>query len=154
MTDTATIIAQKRSFSVAPILRMALGLVFLASGTQKILQPHEFLSAVAAYEILSPSLTLIAAVVLPSIELALGILLVAGAFVPGALLLASLSLVAFSVALSVALIRKLTIDCGCFSLGTKATPLNIWSLVRTLALCAVSIGLYIHTMGWLHRRKP
>ena len=42
---------------LASFLRVGLGLVFLASGTQKILQPHEFLSAVAGYEILSPSLT-------------------------------------------------------------------------------------------------
>jgi uncharacterized membrane protein YphA (DoxX/SURF4 family) len=125
------------------LLRIALGLLFIWSGAQKILLPHEFLVSVSAYEMLGPGLSLFVAAVLPWLELAIGILLVSGAFVAGALTITIALLAGFAGAVSIALYKGLSISCGCFTLASEPSPMSGWTLLRTLLVLAIAIGLFI-----------
>ncbi len=68
------------------LVRLGLGCMFLYSSLPKIRQPYDFLSAVYNYELVGPKLGLLVAMVLPWLELLVGICLVGGIFVSGALL--------------------------------------------------------------------
>jgi uncharacterized membrane protein YphA (DoxX/SURF4 family) len=85
-----------------------LAAVFLVSGVLKAIDPGQTRIAVRAYELLPPSLLGPVATGLPLVELALGTLLLVGAFTRW---------VALASAVAQAWARGLSIDCGCFGGG-------------------------------------
>lgn len=102
------------------LVRLALGCVFIYSSLPKIRQPYDFLSNVYGYEIVGPKLGLLVAMILPWFELLVGISLLGGIFISGALLAAAAMAAMFTYVISSALYRQLDISCGCF--GAGGTP--------------------------------
>jgi len=97
-------------------LRFALGLFYLFSGTQKLIEPFpNFLHVVQSYELLHPVGEKITALVVPWVEFFLGLFLVLGLWLKFALRTGlTLSLV-FMFVVGQAIKRKLPItECGCF----------------------------------------
>jgi len=68
------------------VVRLDLGCIFLYSSLPKIRQPYDFLSSVYNYELVGPKIGMLVAIVLSWLELFVGICLVGGIFVGGALL--------------------------------------------------------------------
>lgn len=97
------------------VLRLALGFVFLASGTAKILHPYAFLQDVYACELVGADVGLIVAAVLPWLEMTLAACLLLGLSLRGALYASTLLLFSFVIAQASVLVRGLEIGCGCFS---------------------------------------
>lgn len=127
--------------AIQPILRIALGVVFIWAGIQKIQHPHSFLSSVASYELVEQKFALIVAVTLPWIELFLGALLISGVYTGGALLGAAGLTAVFVFAQSSAMARGLTISCGCF--GDDAPSLvGPATLARTGLLLAAALAAF------------
>ncbi len=93
--------------------RIALGLVFLLYGLDKITNPDDFARAIANYRLLPESLVNLVAVTLPWVELICGLLLLAGQWVRSAALVSAFLLCVFVVAVSITLFRGLDINCGC-----------------------------------------
>ena len=82
---------------------------------------------------------------LPWLELMTGLLLITGKWVKGALLIYSVLLVIFIIALVQALIRGLDISCGCFSVNPSSTS-EVWlRVVEDIALLFVSFMLFKHS---------
>jgi putative oxidoreductase len=107
-------------------IALALAAVFIYAGVGKIRDPLQFADSIAAYAILPAVFVNLLALSLPPFEIACGLLLV----VPrtrrvGALAVALISVVFFSALLS-ALVRGLTLDCGCFGSGTPSRP-RMWA---------------------------
>jgi uncharacterized membrane protein YphA (DoxX/SURF4 family) len=128
-----------RVFSYVPAaVRVVLGGLFIYAAVLKIADPVAFAGSVAAYRLLPYFANYLVAAVLPFLELICGILLVTGYRVrTGALIVLALNLV-FIVALSLALVRGLEIDCGCFKQGGEKT--SPWvALGRDLVLLAMTI---------------
>src|SRR5262245_7883406 len=96
------------------VVRLGLAAVFLVSGGIKVSDPAQTRVAVSAYELLPPDVVGLVATVLPLAELALGTLLVAGAFTRWVALGAALLLVVLMAGMVQAWARGLSIDCGCF----------------------------------------
>lgn len=96
-------------------LRWYLGYVFLLACQHKIAHPGVFAVDVATYGILPLSLVNIMAITLPWIELAAGILLVAGLKARAAALMVFGMMTMFIVALAIALAQGLDMSCGCFA---------------------------------------
>jgi hypothetical protein len=93
------------------------------------------------YQMLPDSTINLAAILLPWIEAVLGILILGGLWLPGALLLANLCLVIFSSSLVYNLLRGLDVHCGCFSVSAT-THTSAWiSVVRDIAF--LSLGGYL-----------
>jgi putative oxidoreductase len=124
-----------------PLMRIALGGIFIYAALLKIADPVAFAGSVAAYRILPYFASYLAAATLPFLELICGLLLVSGYRVKGgAVIIAALNLL-FMAALASAIVRGLDIDCGCFKQGgAKTSP---WIALARDALFLVMAGYVI-----------
>ena len=103
--------------------RLILGGVFIFASIDKIIHPAAFAEAVYNYQILPDTLITLTAMILPWLELILGVFLILGLWFPGAVLLSNLLLVTFFGALVFNLARGLDIHCGCFSTSQQSPSL-------------------------------
>ena len=130
-----------------PIGRILLAMVFIYAGIAKINSPQDFADKIAGYQILPAALINLLAMGLPLFELACGLFVLSGFYVRiGALgMLGLLSI--FMGALVIALVRGLSVDCGCFGPdGGLETPwMALWRDTILLVLAGVSYNL-----GWLY----
>jgi len=107
---------------VGTVARLGLAAVWLASGVLKALDPDQTYLAVRAYDVLpSPAVALVAGV-LPWLEIALGVLLLAGLGVRAVAVLSAALLLVFVAGVVQAWARGLSIDCGCFGGGGTVAP--------------------------------
>ncbi len=128
------------------IIRICLGCMFIYSSLPKIRQPYEFLSSIYNYEIVGPKLGMIVAMVLPWTELLVGIALVGGIFIGGALLM-SIGLGAmFTFVLGWALYMHLDISCGCFSSSAATGKISYMTLIRAILILLLSGIAYLITV--------
>ncbi|HUT29233.1 MAG TPA: MauE/DoxX family redox-associated membrane protein [Sedimentisphaerales bacterium] len=136
--------AKRRQFipGLSFIVRLALGCLFIWSSLPKIRQPYDFLSAVYEYELVGPRLGMLVAMTLPWLELLVGICLVGGIFVSGALLASAAMAAMFTFVIASALYRGLDISCGCFG-ASSADTINYSTLIRACLILLISILAYI-----------
>lgn len=127
------------------IVRVGLGCMFIYSSLPKIRQPYEFLSDVYNYELVGPKLGMFVAMVMPWAELLIGICLVGGIFIGGALLMSIALGAMFSVVLGWAIHMGLNISCGCF--GSSSTDIiDYTTLLRAIAIMLLSAAAYFITV--------
>ncbi len=136
-------------------LRVFLGAVFLYASYDKILHPEAFSQAVYNYQILPDAAVNLASLVLPWLELLLGLCLVFNFWLPGALLTGTVLLAIFMGALVFNQIRGLDIHCGCFSAGIEEGPADVWTVARDLAFFLIAVYLAVLVFfigpGGVHR---
>ena len=98
------------------VVRILLGAFFVAVGVDKVTHPYQnFLYVVQAYSLFPEMIEEVVARVFPWIELFLGIFLFLGLYLKWTLRAFLLTISAFILIITQALIRKLPIsDCGCF----------------------------------------
>ena len=101
------------------LCRLVLGGVFIYASLDKIAHPAEFAKAIGNYHVLPFGLENLLALFLPWLELIPGILLIAGIMVDGATILIISMNIVFIFAISQALARGISIECGCFSVSTE-----------------------------------
>ncbi len=128
-------------------LRLFMGAVFLYASYNKILHPQAFAEAIYNYRILPDGAVNLAALVLPWLELVLGVCLVAGVWLPGAAVTGTGLLAIFSGALVFNLARGLDVHCGCFSTEATEGPADLWTVTRDAALLAASVLLTVLVFG-------
>jgi len=122
------------------VVRLTLGAMFISSSLPKIRLPYAFLSDVYGYELVGPKMGVLVAMTMPWLELFVGVCLVGGVFVGGALL-ASIAMGAmFTFVLASALYRRLDISCGCFSSG--GGKISYVTLIRAIVITALSAAAY------------
>lgn len=131
--------------TITKLLRFGLGIMFLTSSVPKIRQPYDFLSSVYNYELVGPKLGVLVAMVLPWAELLVGICLIGGIFVSGALLVSIAMGAIFSFAVASALQRELNISCGCFS-ASSTEQISYVTLIRALVIMLISAIAYLSVM--------
>jgi putative oxidoreductase len=108
------------------VFRIVLGGLFIYAGAVKVAAPLEFAQSVRNYQLVGQSLSFLAALVLPWLEVLAGAFLVAGIWKRGAALVVS-ALLAFFIALTVVtMLRGLDIDCGCFGAVDRKAG---WSVI-------------------------
>ena len=118
--------------------RLILGVVLIIAGAVKIPNPQLSSRAVQAYEILPYDLAGTVGIVLPYIEVFVGVLLVLGIFTRFAAIISTLLMIAFVIGISQAWARGLQIDCGCFggggALAAGEEPSYLVDLLRDAGL--------------------
>ncbi len=97
--------------------RFILGIIFIYASIDKIIDPVSFSSTIDNYHISPYSLNNIAALVIPWLELIIGVFLICGIFINGSSFIAILLLLFFIFILTQALLRGINVDCGCFDLN-------------------------------------
>ena len=129
--------------------RLALGGTMLWAGWEKIPEPIFFVQTVHAYDILPGVLATPFAVVVPWIEVVIGLALVLGLWTRESALVSAALLVSFGVAIGINIYRGAEIDCGCFGAegGRDSLPM---ALLQDLLLLAAALALLIfrHSNSW------
>ena len=98
--------------------RFILGIVFIYASIDKIIDPAQFSDAIDNYHITPYSLNNLAALIIPWVELIIGLFLLLGVYLNGSSFIAILLLIFFIFIISQALMRGININCGCFDLDT------------------------------------
>ncbi len=107
---------------VGTLARLGLAAVWLLSGVPKALDPDQTYVAVRAYDVLPPLGVELVAAVLPWLEIALAVLLVAGLGTRAVAVASAALLLVFMAGVTQAWVRGLSIDCGCFGGGGQVEP--------------------------------
>jgi uncharacterized membrane protein YphA (DoxX/SURF4 family) len=104
--------------------------------------PQAFADSIASFQLIPVQLINLLALGLPPLEMIMGLLLVIGVHRRAASLGTTILTTIFAFALAQAMLRGLTIDCGCFGAGAPSTGKIYISLGRDLLLIAASLWLY------------
>jgi uncharacterized membrane protein len=128
------------------LLRLAIAALFLFAAITKLVDPSSFAQQIANYQLTPWPATAVLSVFLPALELCVGGCLLLGRWENGALAWVAILLIIFSGALLSAIVRGLSIDCGCFGRSIENTG-TLWPLIRNLVLLA-GTGLL-----WFSRKK-
>jgi uncharacterized membrane protein YphA (DoxX/SURF4 family) len=130
-----------RNKGVLLAFRLVLGGLFVYAGAVKVLEPLDFAQNVRNYQLVGQSLSFVAAIILPWLEILAGLALILGVWTRGAALVVTGLLVFFTVLTAVTMARGLDVDCGCFgSLSRKSG----WSVVlEDLGMLALGLALLI-----------
>lgn len=129
---------------VSTAARLVLGAVLVAAGALKIGDPEESVQAVRAYELLPSALETTVGWGMPFLEVAIGLLLVAGFGTRPAAFAGGVLMVVFIAAVASAWARGLAIDCGCFGGGGQVAPgqtAYLQEILRDLGLLALAAWL-------------
>ena len=128
--------------------------IFIYASIDKIVHPAAFARDVYNYQILPDALINMTALALPWLELFLGLCLMAGIWLPGAVLVVNALLVVFLAALLFNLARGLDVNCGCFSTGSDGPAMSTgWYLMRDVGFLA--LGAFLFYVVFSKRRlKP
>ena len=132
---------------IGTLARIGLAAVWLTSGVLKALDPDATYVAVRAYDVLARAAVAPVAWVLPWLEIALGVLLLAGIATRALALASTALLLVFVAGVIQAWARGLSIDCGCFGGGGAVASGETtygWELLRDTAFLLMA--------GWLVAR--
>jgi len=131
--------------------RLLVGGVWIVAGIVKLPDPAASVRAVRAYELLPEAVVPLVGYGLPMLEVAAGLLLVAGLGIRVVAILSTLLFALFVAGIAAAWARGLQIDCGCFGGGgfdADASSEYPWEIARDLGLLTPSAAL----ARWPHTR--
>lgn len=123
-------------------VRIALGIIFIVASVDKIHHPAAFAQVLFNYQLLPASFINPIAILLPWLELTLGLLLLSGYWLPGAVTLTNLLLIIFFSVLLSNKIRGVDVPCGCFDTNIHATPATTWYLIRDAGFILLAAYLF------------
>ena len=103
-----------RTLNLPVIFRVILGIIFIYASYDKILDPAGFSKNIHNFHITPIAIENIIALVLPWLELIIGIFLIFGLFLAGTINITISLLIFFIIILSQAVFRGIDVHCGCF----------------------------------------
>jgi putative oxidoreductase len=139
--------------AVVLALRVILGAIFVVAGWSKIGHAPEFAAQIAAFRILPAAVIAPMALALPYLEVLLAAYLIFGLFTRAAAWVAVFLLTAFDLAIASAVVRGMTVNCGCF--GPNDTTVTTWGEVArdaVFVIMALVVALWGPGMLALDRR--
>jgi uncharacterized membrane protein YphA (DoxX/SURF4 family) len=127
------------------VFRLALGGLFVYAGAVKVLGPLDFAQNIRNYDLVGQSLSFIAAVVLPWLEILAGVALAAGIWKRASALIISGLLVFFIVLTLVTIARGLDVDCGCFGALSRKSGFGV--ILEDLGMLFMGLVLLFSKKG-------
>lgn len=128
------------------VARLVLGGIMLYAGLTKVGDLTGSVQNVMAYEIFPYEISRAIGILLPVVEIALGVLLLVGLLTRASAAVVGALMTAFVVGIISAWARGLSIDCGCFGTGGTIDPEDttyLLDIVRDLALLLLALWLTI-----------
>jgi len=107
-------------------IRVLLGVIFIYASYDKILDPGKFARDIANYHIIPFGLENLIAIILPWLELFIGIGLIAGLMVDGSSMISGGLMTIFILFILQAMLRGFNIECGC---GLKEGEMVGWNKI-------------------------
>ena len=129
------------------LLRVALGVLFLLAAWPKLQDPEGFATAVSHYRMLPQPVERIVALVLPPLEMIVGVCLIVGVLDAGASVIVLALMGVFTVAVAAALGRGLDISCGCFDTD-GGTRVGLRKILENVALLAAAAWVAFGDRSW------
>jgi putative oxidoreductase len=130
------------------VLRVFLGVLFMYSAADKVLDPERFAIAARAYKLLPIPLTNLFALVLSWSEMLAGIMLFFGVQTRKAAAAVFILLVMFTIAIGTTIVRGFHIDCGCFR-NEGGSQTGYLLIIRNLFLMTVALIIMRFETGYL-----
>lgn len=139
--------------SAAVVIRVLIGIILIYAAIPKLSFPERFLNTVMMYNIAPSGVNILIAATLPWLELLIGVCLILGIAVQGAIAASAGLFITYSVALVSVHHRGLAFDCGCFgTMSGHSSTLDASVIGRTVVLAVVASALAINdlarTCGW------
>lgn len=122
--------------------RIFLGALLIVASADKIGDPASFARSIEDYRLVSGTIAMVLATVIPWIELLCGLLMISGVLVPAAAMVAGTLLAVFTLAVFSALLRGLDISCGCLSQDPALSRVSWLKIGENVLLIAVALFLY------------
>ena len=113
------------NFNISVLARLVLGIVFIIASYHKILDPLSFSDNIHNFHITPISIENLAALIIAWLELILGVFLILGLFLEGALSITIALYVFFIFILSQALFRGIDVHCGCFKTEEDMSSIDL-----------------------------
>lgn len=130
--------------------RLVLFAVWLLAGVDKIGSPRAFLRAVRAYDATPEWMSQAIAYGLPTLEIALAVVLLVGVATRYAAIVSAALFTVFLIGIIQAAARGIKLECGCFGGGgVTANPNYTWDILRDVALLAVAVFLVLYPVSQL-----
>ncbi|MGE0493207.1 MAG: MauE/DoxX family redox-associated membrane protein [Vulcanimicrobiota bacterium] len=140
------------------LARLLVGGVFVYAGAPKVVHVEQFALAVSNYRLLPENLVSLVALIVPWLEVVIGVCLLAGLLTRAAAWLSALLSGAFAAAVASAVVRGLDIECGCFSgpapVDWPHVGFNLLTLAVSLYLARVGAGAWSADCRWQLDETP
>jgi uncharacterized membrane protein YphA (DoxX/SURF4 family) len=127
------------------VFRLALGGLFVYAGAVKVLDPLDFAQNIRNYRLVGQSLSFIAAVVLPWLEILAGVALAAGIWKRASALIISGLLVFFILLTLITIARGLDVECGCFGALSRKSGFGV--ILEDLGMLFMGLVLLFSKKG-------
>ena len=125
------------------ISRLILGSVFIYASFDKIVNPGDFAKIVGNYHVLPFGIENLLAIILPWVEFIAGVCLIVGVMVDGATILVILMNIVFIFAITQALARGISVECGCFSVASDAgSAIGVKTILRDIGYLLLAYIVY------------
>lgn len=124
------------------IIRLILGIIFIISAIYKFSSPIDFAQSILNYQVFGFFISHLGAIIIPTLEAVVGILLLTGFWLKEAIILTVCLYVVFDVMVIQAYVRGLDVACGCFD-PTNQHPIDIQKLMENFFLTALAFGAFI-----------
>ncbi len=124
----------------------------LVSGIKHILQPYFFAHTIASYELVPRGSLGAMMVIIPGLQLAIGLSLLTGVVGRAGFYSAAWLFVSFGLAQASVLVRGLKVDCGCFGFSSSEVTLGSAMLPCGLALACFA-GIWASSASRSLERK-
>lgn len=128
---------------ISPLIRIALGAVFVVAAVSKISDPPTFAHMIYNYRLVPGWWINALALVMPWVELLCGVALIAGFWRRSAASILGVLLVVFMIAIGINIARDNAVNCGCFNLESlQRNHADLiremwWVLLRDVGLLAM-----------------
>jgi protein-disulfide isomerase len=135
--------------SLATIARLGLAAIWIWAGWSKLQEPRTFLRAVRAYDATPEWLSKGIAYGLPTLEIALAVVLLLGVVVRVAAAVSAFLFVIFIIGIAQASARGIKLACGCFGGGgTSDKTTYILDIARDAGLLVVAVYLVVWPLSY------
>ena len=125
------------------ISRLILGSVFIYASFDKIVNPGDFAKIVGNYHVLPFGIENLLAIILPWVEFIAGVCLIVGVMVDGATILVILMNIVFIFAITQALARGISVECGCFSIASDTgSAIGVKTILRDIGYLFLAYIVY------------
>jgi uncharacterized membrane protein YphA (DoxX/SURF4 family) len=123
------------------LVRVFLGGLFIVASLDKIADPAAFAASILNYKIVGPTLAMVIATILPSLELLCGLSLILGLYPRTSALFITFMLVGFTILIISALLRGLDISCGCFTQDPNIGKIGYIKILENVGMIMLGVLL-------------